>query len=134
MPEPLSPNSGLGMKVTVLPYFLATFLMMYLYIIILSAIVTRSSNLRSISDWPAGGHLVVLGLDVHAAVDHRLHHLVADVHHLVGRRHGEVAFLVAQLVAQVRLLLAAAVPLALDAVDVVVAARWPSGRSGRRRR
>ena len=53
MPEPLSPNSGLGMNVTVLLYFLATFLMMYLYMHILSAIVTSSSNRRSISHWPA---------------------------------------------------------------------------------
>ena len=30
MPLPLSPNSGLGMNVTVLSCFLATFLMMYL--------------------------------------------------------------------------------------------------------
>jgi hypothetical protein len=28
--EPLSPKMGLGIKVTVLPYFLATFLMQYL--------------------------------------------------------------------------------------------------------
>ena len=53
MPEPLSPKSGLGMNVTVLPYFLATFLMMYLYIIILSAMVTRVSKSMSISAWPA---------------------------------------------------------------------------------
>ena len=31
MPEPLSPNIGLGMKVTVLPWRWATFLMTYLY-------------------------------------------------------------------------------------------------------
>ena len=30
MPEPLSPNSGLGMNVTVLPACHAVFLMMYL--------------------------------------------------------------------------------------------------------
>ena len=53
MPDPLSPNIGLGMNVTVLLYFLATFLMMYLYIITLSAIVTRLSNFMSISAWPA---------------------------------------------------------------------------------
>ena len=79
MPEPLSPKSGLGMKVTILPYFFATFLMMYLYIITLSAIVTRLSNRMSISALPGGGHLVVLGLDGHADGLERLHHLVADV-------------------------------------------------------
>ena len=53
MPEPLSPNSGLGMKVTVLLYFLATFFSTYLYIITLSAMATRLSNFMSISAWPA---------------------------------------------------------------------------------
>ena len=41
------------MNVTVLPYFLATFLMMYLYKHMLSAIFTRSANRMSISHWPA---------------------------------------------------------------------------------
>jgi hypothetical protein len=71
---------------------------------------------------PARGHLVVLGLDVDAAVDHRLHHLVADVHELVRGGHREVALLVPQLVAQVRPLVAATVPLPLATVDVVEAA------------
>ncbi len=62
----------------------------------------------------------MLRLDVHATVDHRLHHLVADVHQLIGRRDREIALLVAQLVAQVRILDAAAIPLALDAIEVVV--------------
>jgi hypothetical protein len=31
MPEPLSPKSGLGMNVAVLPFTHAVFLMMYLY-------------------------------------------------------------------------------------------------------
>ena len=53
MPEPLSPKSGLGMKVTVLLYFLATFLRMYLYSMTLSAMATRLSNFMSISDCPA---------------------------------------------------------------------------------
>ena len=67
----------------------------------------------------AGPDLVVLGFDVQTALDHALHHLVADVHHLVRRRHREVAFLVPQLVAQIGLLVAATVPLALDAVQEV---------------
>ena len=44
MPLPLSPKSGLGMKVTVLPYWLATLRMMYLYSIMLSALFTSVSN------------------------------------------------------------------------------------------
>ena len=63
----------------------------------------------------------MLGFHVQSAGDHRLHHLVADVHQLVRRRHREIAFLVPQLVAQIRLLVPAPVPLALDAVDVVEA-------------
>ena len=73
-----------------------------------------------------GGDFVVLGFDVEPALDHRDHHLVADVHQGIGRRHGEVAFLVAQLVAEVgfalRRVILAAVPLAFFAVDVEVAA------------
>jgi len=70
--------------------------------------------------------------DVQTAVDHRLHHLVADVHQLVRGRHREVAFLVTQLVAEVRVLDPAAVPLAFDAVDrhgvgIVLVDREPSG-------
>jgi len=53
IPLPLSANSGLGMKVTVLPNFLATFLQMYLYHCSASAHFTSVSNLRSISACPA---------------------------------------------------------------------------------
>ncbi len=55
------------------------------------------------------------------AIDHRLHHLVADVHQRVGRRHREVTFLVANFVAQVRTLDAAPVPFPFNAIEVVVA-------------
>ena len=41
MPEPLSPKSGFGMKVTVLPASAATFLMTYLKSITLSADLAR---------------------------------------------------------------------------------------------
>ena len=64
---------------------------------------------------------MVLRLGLDAALDQGVHHLVADVHHLVGRRDREVAFLVADLVAQVRVFLAAAIPLAFATVDEVVA-------------
>ncbi len=53
MPLPLSPNSGLGMNVTVLPAARAVFLMTYLYSISLSAIDSSGLNLMSISAWPA---------------------------------------------------------------------------------
>ncbi len=52
MPLPLSPNSGLGMKVTVLLCRWATFLTMYLYISMLSAMSARVSKRMSISDCP----------------------------------------------------------------------------------
>ena len=53
MPLPLSPNSGFGMNVTVLPAARAMDLMMYLYSISLSAIVSSGPNRMSISAWPA---------------------------------------------------------------------------------
>ncbi len=43
MPEPLSPKSGFGMQVTVLPFRSATFLITYLYHINLSAVFTIES-------------------------------------------------------------------------------------------
>ena len=46
-------NSGLGMKVATYPFWAATFLMMYLYFIILSPIAVRVSKRMSISAWPA---------------------------------------------------------------------------------
>jgi len=45
MPEPLSPKSGFGMKVAVLPAAQATFLMMYLNIISWSAACSSVLNL-----------------------------------------------------------------------------------------
>ncbi len=69
----------------------------------------------------ARGDLVVLGFDLQAALDHREHHLGADVVKSVGGGHGEVAFLVTELVAEVRLLLAAGVPGPFHAIEVVVA-------------
>ena len=53
MPEPLSWKSGLGMKVTVLPCFLAVFLVTYLYQSTRSAIFVSVSKRMSISVWPA---------------------------------------------------------------------------------
>ena len=44
MPEPLSPNSGLGMKVAVLPFAHATFFTTYLKICTLSALLSRESK------------------------------------------------------------------------------------------
>ncbi len=44
MPDPLSPKSGLGMNVTVLPLRQATFLMMYLKRIMSSAACSRVLN------------------------------------------------------------------------------------------
>ena len=121
MPLPLSMNSGLGMNVAVLPCFRATFLTMYLYFSTLSAISHERGVPHVDLALAAGGHLVMLGLDLQAALDHGQHHLGAQVVQGVGGRAGEIAFLVAQLVAEVRLLVAAGVPGALDAVEEVVA-------------
>ena len=45
MPEPLSPNSGLGMNVTVLPFCHAVCLTMYLYSCMSSAACSSVLNL-----------------------------------------------------------------------------------------
>jgi len=52
-PRAVISKDRLGMKVTVLPCLLATFLMMYLYIMSLSAIWVRGENRISISACPA---------------------------------------------------------------------------------
>ena len=52
MPEPLSWKIGLGMKVAVLPCFLAVFLAQYLYQSTLSAILVRVSKRMSTSVCP----------------------------------------------------------------------------------
>ena len=67
----------------------------------------------------AGGDFVVHGLDGHADALQDFDHLVAQVDHGVGRRAGEVALLVARLVAEVGELFAAGVPAAFDRVDRV---------------
>jgi hypothetical protein len=65
-------------------------------------------------------HFVMLAFDIETAIDHRLHHLIADVHHLVRGRDREITFLVPQFVTQVGTFLLAPIPLAFDAIDVVV--------------
>ena len=46
----------------------------------------------------AGCHFVVMSFNRQAALQHRLHHFAAEVHPLIGRRAGKIAFLLAQLV------------------------------------
>ncbi len=70
---------------------------------------------------PAAGHFVVVGLDADPQVEQVHHHLGAQVLLGVMRRHGEIPFLIARLVAQVRPFVAACVPFALIGVDEVVA-------------
>ena len=60
-------KSGLGMKVTVLPYWLATLRTMYLYSIMLSADFTSESNFMVDFGLAAGGDFVVMALDDEAA-------------------------------------------------------------------
>ena len=66
-----------------------------------------------------GADLVVLDLDLDAHLLEGEHHLGPQVLEVVGRREGEVALLVADLVAEVGLLVAGGVPGALDRVDAV---------------
>ncbi len=69
-----------------------------------------------------GGDFVMLRLDIESTVDHRHHHLVAQIHQLIGGGDGKVAFLMPQLVAQIRApalrtIVRAAVPLGFVAVN-----------------
>ena len=64
---------------------------------------------------------MVLRLHINPALDHRLHHVVAQVHQLIGGRAGKIALLVTQLGSQIRLLIAAPVPLRLAAVEMEIA-------------
>src|ERR1039458_3580306 len=105
MPLPLSANRGFGMKVTVLPYWLAVLRMMYLY-----NIDRKSTRLNS--SHSLNGALPIYALmHMHAAAvvgkqrlrheGHRLAVLVGRVaddvfvqHHVVGRLHQRVEALV----------------------------------------
>jgi len=95
------------MKVAVMPYFLATFFTTYLYLSRLSAITTSGVELHVDLGLAGGRHLVMLGLDHDPHLLHLEAHLGADVLLRVVRRNREVAFLVADLVAEVRAALAA---------------------------
>ena len=81
----------------------------------------------------AGGHFVVVALDLHAAVLHGQHHLGAQVLVVIGGRHREIAFLVARTIAEI-VFLAAGIPAAFFGVNEVEALRARSGRSARCRR
>ena len=109
------------MSVAVLPCRRATFLITYLNFSSLSAMLPERVEPHVDLGLAGGRHLVVVHLDVDADRLQRQHHLGADVLVAVRRRHREVAFLVARLVAEVRLLVLAAVPEPLDGVEVVVA-------------
>ena len=121
MPLPLSVNTGLGMKVTVLPCLRGHVLDDVL--VHQHAVGHFHQFVKSQVDFrlAGGADFVVLTFDIQAAIDQGLHHLVAKIHHLVSRRNREIAFLVPELVAQVGLFVAAAIPFAFDAVDVVEA-------------
>ena len=119
MPEPLSPKSGLGMNVAVLPLRRATLRMMYLASITWSALSTSGSGIRSISHWPPVATSWKWAAVRDAAFGHALGHLGAEVDQAVGRRAGEVAQARARLVTEVGRLDPAAVPGPFDRIDVV---------------
>ncbi len=121
MPEPLSPKSGFGMNVTTRPAFFATFLHDVLVDHQLVGHLEERREAHVDLGLPRRRHLVVVRLDDDPEILHLQDHLAADVLLGVGRRDREVAFLEARLVAEVRSLVAPAVPLALDRVDEVVA-------------
>ena len=88
MPEPLSPKMGLGMKVTVLPFRRATFLITYLNRMRLSAIYDQGGEPHVDFGLPGGGHFVMLRLHLRCRNRSARHHdhLGADVLLGVGGR------------------------------------------------
>jgi hypothetical protein len=105
MPDPLSWNTGFGMKVTV-------FLVGHL----------DERRVPHVDLGLAGrAHLMVLALDLHPQLLELKRHLAAQVLEGIGRSNREVPLLVARLVAEVGVLHPTAVPPALLGVDVVVA-------------
>ena len=74
MPLPLSPKSGLGMNVADLPWALATLRTMCLYHWFSSAFRRRVLEAGRDLALAAGGHLVVMDLEVEADLAHLLGH------------------------------------------------------------
>ena len=66
----------------------------------------------------AGGHFVVMALDVEAALDHGLHHFAAQILIVIGGRNGEIAFLVSRTVAEI-VFGAPGIPAALFRIDEI---------------
>ena len=119
MPLPLSPNMGFGMNVAVLPLRCETFFTMCLNHISLSAICDELVEAHVDLALTGGRDFVVAHLDLDADLLHLEADLGAQVHLRVLRLDREVAFLVADLVAEVRALVAAGVPDGLVRVDRV---------------
>src|SRR5262249_43330998 len=67
----------------------------------------------------AGCDLMMVSLNLQAAVEHRLHHLAAEVHELIGGRARKVTLFVPQLIAQTLVVVLSATPLALGTVEVI---------------
>ena len=120
MPLPLSPNSGFGMNVTRLAVLVGD---VADDVLVQHHVVGRlHQRVEPLIDFAlaAGGHFVVMALDVEPALDHGLHHLAAQILVVIGGRNREVAFLVARPVAQV-VLFAAGIPAAFFGIDEVEA-------------
>ena len=64
MPEPLSPTIGFGMKVAVLPFWCATFLITYFIVISSSAFLDQRVEPRADFALAGRGHFVVMHFDV----------------------------------------------------------------------
>ena len=93
-----------------LPHFFATFFTKYLYLETLSAIFVSVSKRMSISVWPPVA-TSWWWTSTGTPTDQRQHHVRPNVLELVHRRHREVALLVADLVAEVRLSAGPSLPL-----------------------
>ncbi len=119
MPEPLSAKSGLGIKVTVLLFLLATFFEDVLEPHELVAHLDQGLEFHVDFRLSGRGHLMVLRLYFHTELFQNQDHLGAQVLLAVGGRNREIAFFVAGLIAQVGIFFPSGVPNPFDRIDLI---------------
>ena len=80
------------------------------------------------------GHLMMVGFDVYATLDHRQHHFAAYVLKGVRGRYGEISLFVSRLITEVGIFVFPRVPSSFNRIDVVVSTFVSLIEAGRRRR
>ena len=66
-----------------------------------------------------GCNFMVVTFHFQAAVHEGLHHLISNIHHVVGGRNRKIALFVPDLIAPIGAFITTAIPLPFDAVEVV---------------